>query len=360
MKNFYNIHDFIKVAIDSGKSDLIHGYEHYLRQFKRATDNSAGADYTVKDFSDFKLPEPHFSAGDSFLGFKDGIYFPGEKYAITLEAGKITEYTTYANRATNLWTQTLLLKKGLSFVHSLGVEIDGKGLIFPAFGGVGKTLLASELRKQKEFKFFGDDFVIINGEATMYSYPADFSIYDYHLQMFPELKSASAGKYLKRRKILAPYFILKRIINFAAKRLTSSGEPFFSGWNANHAKVPADNLIPKEKIGAQSELQAGIFLSRYNGSEIKLQDISLDRMSQAVTGILNLEFGSGLPYLHALEASGNFDTVEFENNQQKIIRQCFSKIKLYHILIPQGINVRNYCEQVTSLIKNKILPEIDR
>ncbi|KKR89150.1 MAG: hypothetical protein UW50_C0001G0240 [Candidatus Wolfebacteria bacterium GW2011_GWA1_44_24] len=348
MKSFYNIHNFLKVAVIEENNDLTPGYDHYLRDFK-ADEEYETVDYEVRKFSEFQLPESGLKITDEFIGFDSGVYFPREKFALTLNNNKICEYTAYANRATNLWLQVLLLKRGYSFLHGAGAEINGKGLIFPAFGGTGKTTLMSKLRKEKNFKFFGDDFVIIDKNAKMHSYPSDFSIYDYHVKFFPEIRNTSFGRYLTMRKIFWPYYEGKRAVNFAAKRFLA-GEPILNGWHADYAKVPANFIVPSEQMGKQKDLFAGLFLSKYDGSEIKIEEMKLDELVGETAGILHLEFSGGLKYLYSLEALGLFDMLEFETTQKEILEKSFSKIKRYRILVPRNINLDDYCDKVTRFI----------
>ena len=171
MEKKYNIHDLLGVDVSSNFSDIIDGYNHYIRHF--LTEKEVGIDYEIFDFEKLSKESILGKVGD-FLKIKNGVCFPEQKYAIAFSGGKIQEYTEYANHATNLLIQTLLLKKNCSFVHSAGVELDGRCIIFPAIGGVGKTILMSALRDRGDFKFFGDDYSIVSSQGEMYSYPSDF------------------------------------------------------------------------------------------------------------------------------------------------------------------------------------------
>ncbi len=353
MKNFYNIHNFIKVKIVQNKVDLASGYNHYLREFKAGTELKE-SDYEIHDFSDFRLPEYHFNVDNTFVGFENGACLPKEKYAFGFDGNKVVEYTTYANRATNAWIQNLLLGHRMSFIHGAGIEIYGKGLVFPAFGGTGKTMLISEIRKLKGFEFFGDDYVIVDGNSRMYSYPSDFSIYDYHVPAFPELQKTPFSRYLRKRKTLRFYYNAKRAINFAARRLTSRGAPLLTGWNADYVKVPTRTLIPKEHIGTRTNLFAGILLSRYSGEKIKTEEVSLERFVKEINGILHLELLHGMRYLFVLAAFGLFDVSRFEETQREIIEKCFANVKRYRVLIPSNMPYAEYREYMVTLIKKII------
>src|SRR3989344_3718748 len=218
MDIYYNIHNLIKVKVSSNYKYLQEGYRHYLRYFETRQEFPV-VDYEVREFGDF-------SKTDRSVSFKR------EKYAVVYDNNKIIEYTTYANRATNFWIQNLLFKNGMSFIHAAAVEIGGKGIIFPASGGAGKTTLISYLRNLSNFKFFGDDFVIVNKRGEMFSYPSDFSIYKYHVKLFPELRNTSYERFLWRKKYFPWYYWAKRVINFLAKHINISSGPFLTDCNA--------------------------------------------------------------------------------------------------------------------------------
>ncbi|MBU1092770.1 hypothetical protein KJ836_03845 [Patescibacteria group bacterium] len=351
MNVFYNLHNLITIKISQGKLNLADGYNHYLRHFQVA-EEPLGVNYEVKEFSEFNLPKAHISNG-SMLGFKEGICFSKEKYALVLEDKKITEYTTYANRATNLWLQMLFLRQGLSFVHCAGVEIGGKGIIFPAFGGAGKTMLISKLRELDNCKFFGDDYVIVGKDSKMYSYPSDFSIYPYHLKMFPELKSSIYSKYFLRHRIFGLFYYAKKVVNFIWKRLSRSGAPLFVGWNADYVKVPAIKLIGND-IGRQTNLTAAVFLSRYSGQEIIVEEMSLDEMVKSTDGILWLESQHALPYLSALAAFGVINLASVAFSQREVIKSCFAPLKRFRILIPDKLDHTSYINFMTRFVREKL------
>ena len=351
-ERFYQLYDFAKVKISQSNLDLITGYAHYLRHFQTEIELDH-PDYEVKEFSEFVLPADHNYVGESF-GFKDGACFPKEKYAVTITPDKITEYTTYPNRATNLWLQLLLLRQGKSLIHGAGVELNGQGVVFPAYGGTGKTTLISELRRLPNCRVFGDDYVIVDKNSRMFAYPSDFSVYPYHLAIFPELRSSEFSRYLSGRQIFSWYYFMKKAINFIWRRLGQSGTPLFSGWTAEYVKVPAATLLGENKIGGEVKLTTVVFLSRYSGREIKVAEISLDQLIQLTDGILWLESQYAMPYLETLAASGAVDLAGIVSSQREVLRSCFAPLKLLQISIPRKMEPTALGQYVAQLFKTNL------
>lgn len=352
MEHFYDIHGFLGIKITSQNPSLIAGYDHYLRWFK-IDSSPTKIHYEICDFVNFKLPD-HFKTGSSYIGFENGVYFPREKYAIVFDGQKVIEYTTFANRATNFLIQLLLLRQGKSFIHGLGVKIKDCGFIFPALGGVGKTILVSKLRKMKGFKFFGDDYIIIDKNSNMFSYPSDFSIYPYHLPIFSELKHSVFSRYLFRRKFFGLYYDCKRIINFIWRRINLRSTPLLGGWNADYVKVPANKIVDDKNIDYQIKLSTAIFLDRCNNNEIYTKEILADELTKLIDGILWLESQHALPFLSALAAFGLIDLSNLAITQRDILKSCLTNLKRFHVLIPQKIDIESYTDYMIRFIQKTI------
>lgn len=336
MTDYYALHDLLAVEVSSRAEHIREGYRHYFRHFQIDAIVDSKVRYYVRDFSEFRLP-PVYRKDGPYISFPSGFLIPKEKYAVVVRGGEIEEYTTYANRATNLLMQMLLVPQGVSLVHGAGVSLGGKGILFAGFGGVGKTLLVSVLKEQSDFLLFGDDYVMVGVQGLMYAYPADFSIYPYHRAVFPELKSTRFARYLARRRGLSPYYNGQRAINFFSRRLGRSGEPLFRGWNAPYVKVPAEYLIRKERIGVQQKLDVGVFLSRHNSSQPLLEEMSAKEFAATLVGNLKIEMMHSMPYLSVVHAFHLFDVVDFWVQTQSIIEGCAGTLKRFRLSIPFNI-----------------------
>ncbi len=350
MKTFYSIHNFVHVEIDSDDPDLHEGYRHYLRHFE-VSESRGENTYEIKEYTRFVMPETSIGK-EGYVQFINGVCFPDEKYALTYDGKKITEYTTYPNRATNMWIELLLVAQNMSFIHSAGVAVNGKGIIFPAVGGVGKTTLMSHMRRQDNIAFFGDDFIILNHRGDMFSYPSDFSIYNYHRTVFLDLKNTSFEQALQIRKYFPWFFWLRRACNFALKRLQISAGPFLKGWNALYVKVPASFLIKRAALGHRATLSVSIFLERYSGDVIKSEKMSKEELGRMLTSILQTEFKYGLPYLQALAGAVEIDLPALYAKQEDSIKKALVDVACYKVLLPEKLEPSDYFDFMDSFIKS--------
>jgi len=351
-EKYYDVHGLVGISIEDGPLSLPKGYDTQLEEFK-VDEKPSSIEYCIKEFKSFTLPEKLFKGSGDYFGFGNGIYIPKEKYAIEIKNGKITEYTTYAHRATTVIIQYLFLKHDVSLLHSAGAIINDKGIIFPAFGGAGKTSLIASLRKEKNFKFLGDDYIILDKDSYVYPYPTNFSIYEYHLSVFPELEGTSYASYLRRRRIFSIVYFIKRAVNFIAKKAFSLEKHVFSGHMADYIKVPVKEIISDSEITKnKNKLVGAIFLSRYNGEEICVFERKPGYLSKKSLDVLNLEFGQSRRYFEMLSS---FDVIDyyrdFEEKQKNVLSTAFETLKCYEVFIPTRVKQGEFIDSVRKIIK---------
>ena len=109
----------------------------------------------------------HFSTGKTTFQF-NSLYYYLSKYIL-----KIPMSSFYPiEHLIKLIIQTILLKKGYSFIISAGLIIKNTPILLTSFGGIGKTLTTINLMKNNSSSiFFSDDTLITDG-TKIYSYPS--------------------------------------------------------------------------------------------------------------------------------------------------------------------------------------------
>ena len=334
MQAYYNIHSIVKISVDTKRPEIIEEYDYYLRNF-RVSIKPEHADIEVKDFEEFSLPHEALNMSDVIFGFDRGVYDKKNGYALEIKNNTLTLFVKNNDLCINSFIEYFLLKNNYTFMHGAAISYKGKGIIFPAPPNTGKTLLVSKLRNRNDVKFFADDYFIVNQSAMVYSYPMDFSIYDYHFNFFPELKNS-----LEQLKIKKAFFervvvaivkdlpirkSLKKIARFLKYDFLKGGE---------YLKIPAGRLIPKEKLGSSAELKFGIFLEKYNGREFKVEKIKPEIASNEIVGILQTEWSDTIPAYQILSSFGLFDFAQHLFDIKTVAIATFEKIELYKVFMP--------------------------
>lgn len=358
----YNFHDLVEIEVHQDDVDLNTNFSCYFRSFLANSPTKTKSKYKLYPYSHFIEPKHYYNVSNLYYGFDRGVYFPQERYALLKYDNVIEEYCDIPNRGTNMLLQLLLIEQDISLLHCGAFQFQNKGILLPAFGGAGKTSIIARLRKHDSFKLLGDDFVAISEKGEIHSYHADLSVYDYHLDLFPELKNTKYGQYLddynkimsasveakKNKKHiyeLTPKS-LKKIIPFKnqIKKLISTivtppPQPIqlkteLTNWNHDYIKVPVNKVFSNNQLTTHAPIDFIMYLSRYSGETFNIVEISPGELANECVGVLATEFRYCLIYLEMLSAFGLYDFQEFFSKIHVTFMKAFTNKKMKRLLIP--------------------------
>lgn len=165
----------MQVPADDAAPDIL--FRDYEELASVAPSDVVGANYSVRDgaFVDHR--------SRNALRFSGGQLIYWHDVSLTLSIPQVV--------------QIALVQKGRSFVHSAAVSIGGRAHVFPGFGGIGKTLLVSDLMRHPGAKLLGDDLVVLNPAGTVQSYARPFCLYPYHRGAFKQQFSALGIRHMR-------------------------------------------------------------------------------------------------------------------------------------------------------------------
>ncbi|WP_167769441.1 hypothetical protein, partial [Thermococcus sp. GR7] len=143
-----------------------------------------------------------------------------------------------------------LLEKGYVMIHSAGVSKEGEAYIFPGRGGAFKTSLTMGFIKRANFKYLGDDRVILYQDRVL-SFPAHFYSFQYTYQK----RDDEFISYFDKLKFI---FNHDKYINYINK-----------------------NVLPIED---SSKLRAVFFVVKKNTREVKFTKLETQ---EAITKLIN-------------------------------------------------------------------------
>lgn len=84
--------------------------------------------------------------------------------------------------------QCMLSERHGALIHAGGFSVDGRGVLLPGWGGVGKSTIVSRAVLHGSAKFISDDFAVVNNKGTMFLHMLPIHAYAYHLDQDKELK----------------------------------------------------------------------------------------------------------------------------------------------------------------------------
>ncbi|MEP2737175.1 MAG: hypothetical protein ABJP34_12865 [Erythrobacter sp.] len=159
----------------------------------------------------------------------------------------------------------ILLRADILFMHAAGVSKDGKGFVFPAHGGTGKTTLSLALMRMG-FDLMGDDLMMVEAKTgIVHPYARPLHLFTYNL------------KSLKVPLNVRAAIFLKDVIRTGIAITT--GKKFLISTRAH-----ADEFMDV-KMGLPSQLEAIVFLKR-EGEEESFDLSNADAMNTAAAMVV--------------------------------------------------------------------------
>lgn len=353
---FLNIHNIVLIAIYGKESKTKESIKKTFHHF--ITENiSRDIDISFFNTNNPPKPEGNFRVGSERYFFKkEGysslLYLKDENSSLkTIETKNSIAYEVYTNNIDWLYIliQNILIKKGYTFIHAAALSYKNKGILLPAWGGTGKTIIIGELIKNKDVKFLGDDFVIISKTGKILSFPRPFVLYHYHSEIFKEVFSTK----LKLKLMFLSN--IKRIAKTIAKPLPKNiriiGYKLFPRGAIN---PNPEDVLSKEKIIENCSAVKTIFLSKYSGNKFLVKKIDNNELSKLATGITHYEFSvSNMTQLIIIPSIfEQINLTEYFQLPREIFHSFLEKTNNKRVAIPRETSPSNLIKNITPEIIN--------
>ncbi len=193
--------------------------------------------------------------------------------------------------------------RGAAMIHATMVEINGQGVLMPAWGGVGKTSTMAKLLKHPGCLFMGDDWGFVTDSGTLLAYGKPMFIKPHHRTIYPHL-------FTGRRKPLIPSRFSRPI-----GRLTTLVHPvatkfpklaaFSRRWSPEHKMVTPEQAFPGMPISTEAPFSVSMFAERHDGSTVELESKSTEWMVDRLVGNFYCEMSQhSRDLVTALSATG--------------------------------------------------------
>jgi hypothetical protein len=192
----YNIHNIVKFEVIDKRSYVIKKADSFYNHFTYYRDYG-----NVKNL-DFIINVSDFSPKNDDCQVLDGKYYVKEGYIYCKDAKKLSKWKVEISNLNsspttiNIYTNVLgsistlsnfteflihlkMTEKGYPLIHASGVLMENRGIVFASRSGGGKTTIATYLM-EKGFKYFGDNFIIINN-SQIYNFLSPLNLYKYNL-----------------------------------------------------------------------------------------------------------------------------------------------------------------------------------
>jgi hypothetical protein len=233
--------------------------------------------------------------------------------------------------------ELMLLKNHSSFSHCSAIEKENAVILFPAWGGVGKTGIMSRYLDDG-WKFLSDDSCVIMSDGTACINPLPMHIYKYH-----EIQNRKLVE-----QMLSQTGAFDRLL---WKVLSKVKKPdMLVRW------VSADKVFGKEKISNRGKIAVVIHLCRR--MECDVFELKAVRPAEAAGLMASTIIGEINNLVDFSIAAHSCQSVDFIPDAGSLYRciadiytSAFCKAKCYTLAIPERANT----EDIYAFIQNRKL-----
>jgi hypothetical protein len=273
-------------------------------------------------------------------------------YQLKINPGKI-DIHIYGNRAAVSMVHHMLVHPSLRWLaagngtlllHAGAVVKNGKSLILTGKGGVGKTTTTSLILAsggqpsgsslQNDWQLHADDYVFLGGGQSK-AYVTRSHLYRDLLKWVPEIGTR-----------LTPWERIRLEFLGAVRK--------FSGERIKWAvRLDPVQLWPGKIIADTATPAAILLLERANVPIPKL--ISVDDLSGAVNGLLEMNFGEARHFLSLLQKSRTLDEhwlAAWKEDERTLLARILDEIPVYRLALPFS--------QSSDEVKTTLLPILEK
>jgi hypothetical protein len=312
-------------------------------------------DVLIRDFDEIETKEPEYIVKGSYLVADSAIFDLRKKIGFSFTGDGRLEYWHGNSLELSIpfVVQLLLLQRGRSFIHSAGVSINGKGCIFPAFGGTGKTLIISHLLKQDGVKLLGDDLVAVTETGEAAAYPRPFCLYEYHREAFQDIFEKLGIRHLQPALAWRIYRRL-RLESSTRLNLSLPELPNYWGIQGDYVLASPMEIFGPEKIELGLVPIKQIIAVKRNVSLDRIKVIhnvdplDVARFSASVTAH---EWNSYARSLLALGAFNSSRHVDYFLGVHRITEMAFRTSDSHTVVeLPEILRTEEYFDTISSLV----------
>ncbi|MCJ8498595.1 hypothetical protein MVI27_10020 [Chryseobacterium salipaludis] len=335
-----NLQGLLVITIDSGL-EITNRIDEFLRSFD-SKEKSAYQRITIKKVQ--ALPTSlHREYSDNIYINSESLIDLNYGIEVILKENEIILNTKYRYIEWLMYMiQIALLRTDSVLIHGAAVAKNGKAILFPSWGGVGKTAILNDFVKKYNYQVIGDDLFILTKNGKILSFPKPMVLYPYHKNLFPDLFKKSPtllpdalNKTVSRlvpkiKKLLSPFPIL---MNFARNN------------NPQVKWALPTEVFGVENIANETDVERVYWLERFKGETVR-NDCNDAIFSQILGSTVN-EFDQRVVFcVNILMGLGVLDNKVYLIKWDQVLRNGLEKAKKGKINISSEVSI----DEIGSLV----------
>ena len=251
--------------------------------------------------------------------------------------------------------QLLLTKQNSTFVHAAGIAVDGRAILVPAFGSIGKTAFTAQVAQHDNVTLLGDDLLIARADGLLAPYPRPFCIYGYHAPLFK-------GYFATHRLPWHTNWALThKVVRFIARRLNLH-EKLDRYVISTHRTIPPTQLFGPDHIEREPlPLSAVVITTRRHG--ITQPEIMQATEQQVMSYLLNVILHELQPFMDMLlvHLTGQQETMaNYTGHLEQILLNFLraTPVPYYHVALPTTMDATSAGVSLFDIITNDLVPRV--
>ena len=231
----------------------------------------------------------------------------------------------------------ILVTKGVGMVHAATIEYKGQAINLPAWGGTGKTSTIAKLLRRDGYAFMGDDWAFLANDGRLLAFAKPMFIKPHHRPIYPHLFTGA-------RKPLVPVRFSRPL-----GKLTTRVHPMITKYprlaratrkfSPEHKMVRPETAFPKARFSNGAPLALNIFVERFGGSDVRLEEKDREWMVSRLIGNFHAEITPhSQQVVTALAASALVPIEQYFNEKAEIIRAGLGETPCYLLQVPQAFS----------------------
>jgi len=240
-----------------------------------------------------------------------------------------------------------------TLVHAAAFKINGKNVLIPAFGGIGKTFLVSKLSENFKNLVYGDDLVILDEQGRMYPYYRPMCVYKYHYQNYLKDRLRTKLYYL------SPSLLWRVFLRFRFEILDKFGIKFTDMSRATYSKgyvtVPIKDILKKQQMPIEGgKIDKILLIKRKSVAVLEkklLFDIEKSHASNYVSSIIYHEWADYSKMIFAFSAFLGGEIIsQIQKTESLVNRVIYASKEVWCIDIPINATDSDIEEAVLSVL----------
>lgn len=241
--------------------------------------------------------------------------------------------------------QLALVQANATFVHAAAVAKENRAIVFPSWGGIGKTALVSRFVRDLGWHLLGDDLVILTSAGECLAFPKPMVVYSYHRPIFPEVFAAGKGP------IAPPHLnqFLSRVARLLKPllRLTPSLLQFARRTNPQSVRIKPSEVFGFDSIGYRAALHDVVWLDRVSG-------IAAPEMMEVDSSLTSRLIGSTLfeldswcqEVIHVACGLGVLSYDQIFPQWQNIVESALAHAKMRTLYVPSHTPIQDVSDLI--------------